>query len=65
MGGAFASVSPAKRRHLIRSAKVSLQRHLLLNKLECRFDVMAITGSNGPHTQVQIQWTVNAFITSD
>ena len=65
MGGVLASISPAKQRHLIHSAKVFLQRYPLLNKLDCRFDVMAISGSNGPHTQVQIQWIDNAFITSD
>ena len=65
MGGAIASISPAKKRHLIHSAKVFLLRYPLLNKLDCRFNVMAISGSNGPHTQVQIQWIDNAFITSD
>ena len=65
MGGAIASINPAKKRHLIHSAKVFLLRYPLLNKLDCRFDVMAISGSNGPHTQVQIQWIDNAFITSD
>ncbi|WP_443637765.1 YraN family protein [Candidatus Njordibacter sp. Uisw_058] len=65
MGGAIASISPAKKRHLIHSAKVFLLRYPLLNKLDCRFDVIAISGSNGPHTQVQIQWIDNAFITSD
>ena len=65
MGRVIASASPAKRRHLIHSAKVFLQHYPLLNKLDCRFDVTAITGSNGPHTQVQIQWIDNAFITSD
>jgi putative endonuclease len=65
MGGAVASIGPAKKRHLIHSAKVFLLNYPSLNKLDCRFDVMAISGSYGPHTQVQIQWIDNAFITSD
>ena len=64
MGGAIASLSHAKQRHLIHSAKVFLQRYPLLSKLNCRFDLIAISGSDGPHSQVQIQWLDNAFITS-
>jgi putative endonuclease len=63
MGGAIASLSHAKQRHLIHSAKVFLQRYPLLGKLNCRFDLIAISGSDGPHSQVQIQWLDNAFIT--
>lgn len=64
MGGALASIGPTKQRRIIHSAKVFLQRYPLLNKFDCRFDVIAISGSDGPHSQVQIQWLDNAFITS-
>jgi len=64
MGGAIASLSHTKQRHLIHSAKVFLQRYPLLGNLDCRFDLIAISGSDSPHSQVQIQWLDNAFITS-
>lgn len=64
MGGAISSLSTAKQRHLIHSAKVFLQRYPSLANLDCRFDLIAISGSDGPHSQVQIQWLDNAFITS-
>ena len=64
MGGALASLSSAKQRHLIHSAKVFLQRYPLLSNLDCRFDLIAISGSDSPHSQVQIQWLDNAFTTS-
>jgi putative endonuclease len=64
MGGAIASLSATKKRRLIHSAKVFLQEHPLLAKLDCRFDLIAIDGSDSPHSQVQIQWLDNAFITS-
>lgn len=68
MGGAIASLSASKQRHLIHSARVFLQRYPHLSQLDCRFDLIAITGSkhqlNGSTRQVQIQWLNNAFITS-
>jgi len=64
MGGAIASLSLAKQKHLIHSAKVFLQRYPHLAQLNCRFDLIAISGANSPHSQVQIQWLDNAFITS-
>jgi putative endonuclease len=64
MGGAVASLSPTKQHHLIHSAQVFLQRYPLLNSLDCRFDLIAISGCDSPHSQVDIQWIENAFITS-
>ena len=64
MGGAVASLTPKKQRRLIHSAKVFLQRYPLLRHLDCRFDLIAISGTDSPHSQVQIQWLENAFITS-
>ena len=64
MGGAIASLGSTKQRRLIHSAKVFLQRYPLLGNLDCRFDLIAISGSDSPHSQVQIQWLDNAFITS-
>lgn len=64
MGGAIACLSPAKQRHLIHSAQVYLQRYPQLNNMDCRFDLIAISGSDSPHSQVDIQWIHNAFITS-
>lgn len=64
MGGAVASLTAKKQRRLIHSAKVFLQRYPLLGHLDCRFDLIAISGTDSPHSQVQIQWLDNAFTTS-
>jgi putative endonuclease len=51
-GGAAASVTPAKQRHVLRAASHYLQR---LNVLPpCRFDVVALDGS-------QLDWLRGAF----
>jgi len=64
MGGTVASLTPKKQRRLIHSAKVFLQRYPSLSHLDCRFDLIAISGSDSPNSQVRIQWIDNAFITS-
>ncbi len=68
MGGAIASLSLRKQLHVIHSAKVFLQRYPRLSQLDCRFDLIAISGpapsEHGSANQVQIQWLDNAFITS-
>ena len=68
MGGAIASLTLRKQRHIIHSAKVFLQRFPQYSQMDCRFDLMAISGaavgSHGSPNQVQIQWLDNAFITT-
>ena len=59
-GGAVASVSPAKRRRIINSARCYLhQRQLNAHHQHCRFDVVAISGPVG---SPRIEWLKNAFI---
>lgn len=50
MGGAVASLTPKKQRRLIHSAKVFLQRYPSLSHLDCRFDLIAISGSDSPNS---------------
>ena len=59
-GGAVASVSPAKRRKIINSARCYLhQRQLNAHHQYCRFDVVAISG---PAERPRVEWLKNAFI---
>ena len=53
-GDALNSVTPNKRRRIIRAAQYYLQQNDLLDKIQCRFDVVAQNG------QI-IQWIKNAF----
>lgn len=57
-GGAAASIDYKKQRKLIRTAQVFLKSHVQMNKLPCRFDVIAVTlHDKMPH----IDWIQNAF----
>jgi putative endonuclease len=58
-GGAFASVTPAKRRKLARAAQAWLGSQRSLAKLPCRFDVVAI----GP--EADCEWLRAAFTLDD
>lgn len=54
-GGAAASVTRSKQRKLLRAAAMWLQgRNSSLDSADCRFDVIAITGT-------QVDWLPNAF----
>ncbi|MEI7376743.1 YraN family protein [Dickeya chrysanthemi] len=58
-GGAAASVTRQKQRALLHAAAVWLARQgASLDSTDCRFDVLAITGS-------QVEWLPNAFGQSD
>lgn len=58
-GGAVASVTRTKQRRLLHAAAVWLaQRGAGFDSVDCRFDVLAITGS-------RIDWIPNAFSSSD
>ncbi|QIZ52726.1 YraN family protein [Dickeya zeae] len=54
-GGAAASITRQKQRSLLHAASVWLSRQgASLDATDCRFDVLAITGS-------QVEWLPNAF----
>ncbi|MEI7063836.1 YraN family protein [Dickeya chrysanthemi] len=58
-GGAAASITRQKQRSLLHAAAVWLARQgASLDSTDCRFDVLAITGS-------QVEWLPNAFGQSD
>lgn len=55
-GTAFESVTYAKQRKIMKVAAYYLQSHQLVDRVPCRFDVVAVQGQ--PPT---IQWIQNAF----
>lgn len=56
-GSAAASVTPAKQKRLLHTAKVWLNaKGESIETVDCRFDVLAFTGN-------QIEWLANAFAT--
>ena len=57
-GGALQSVDKKKQRRIALAANHYLQKHKLTNKVACRFDVFAITGSLN---QLSYQWIEAAF----
>lgn len=57
-GGALESITSTKQKRLTRAALAYLQRRKLLDKVPCRFDLVAITDSNG---QLHGQWIKNIF----
>ncbi len=57
-GGALASITATKRKRLTRAALAYLQRRRLMDKIACRFDLVAITDTDG---QLQTQWIKNIF----
>lgn len=60
-GGALDSVSAAKRERLAKAASLFLQGNPALSRNTCRFDVMAISGTQQTPT---IDWQRNAFDTA-
>ncbi|MEZ5460765.1 YraN family protein [Dokdonella sp.] len=60
-GGALDSVSASKRERLTRTASLFLQAHPDLARHACRFDVMAISGTQDSPS---IDWQRNAFETA-
>jgi putative endonuclease len=59
-GGAAASVTWFKERRLILAARHLLTTRSELRRYPARFDVVAVSGSNGP--RLQIEWIKGAFI---
>lgn len=57
-GGALESVDSKKQQKLIKTASYYLQQKQLTNRIQCRFDVIAI---EGPIGQFKINWIENAF----
>lgn len=53
-GSAAESVTPAKQRKICNTASYYLQKNKLTNKVDCRFDVVAIDGD-------KLSWIKSAF----
>lgn len=53
-GGSLHAITPQKIQRILHTAKLFLVRHPHLQHMACRFDVIAITGSN-------IEWIRHAF----
>ena len=56
-GGAVASITPNKQKKIIKTSMHYLQQHRLIEKVRCRFDVIAITAADN------VEWIKNAFYT--
>ncbi|MCP4270535.1 MAG: YraN family protein [Gammaproteobacteria bacterium] len=57
-GGAIGSITASKKKKLTRAALLYLQKNKLMDKVPCRFDLVAITDQN---SQLQGQWIKNIF----
>lgn len=58
-GGALGSITPAKRRRIVRAAKVFLSRSRTLSASRVRFDVVGVEGRpDAPH---ELHWIKGAF----
>lgn len=57
-GGALGSITAAKQKKLNRAALLYLQQHKLMDKVACRFDLVAVSDKNG---QLQAKWIKNIF----
>jgi len=57
-GGALGSITATKQKRLTRAALAYLQRNKLMDKIPCRFDLVAVSDNNG---QLQAQWIKNIF----
>lgn len=57
-GGALGSITPTKQKRLTRAALMYLQKRRLMDKVPCRFDVVAVTEIEG---LLQGQWIKNVF----
>jgi len=57
-GGALGSITNTKQKRLQKAALAYLQRKNLMDKIPCRFDLVAVTDSNG---QLEGQWVKNIF----
>ena len=57
-GGALESITAVKQKRLTKAALAYLQRKKLMDKVACRFDLVAVTENNG---QLEAQWLKNIF----
>ena len=57
-GGALEAITATKQKRLTKAALAYLQRNKLMDKIPCRFDLVAVTDSNG---QLSGQWIKNIF----
>ncbi len=57
-GGAIGSITVSKQKKLTRAALLYLQKNKLMDKVPCRFDLVAVTDQN---SQLQGQWIKNIF----
>jgi putative endonuclease len=62
-GNGLESVDRRKRQKIVRTAQLYLQKHGLLDKVYCRFDVVATTRDN--HGKILIDWIQNAFMAGE
>lgn len=54
-GNAFESIDSRKQQKLLKSATHYLQKHQLIDKIDCRFDVVGLSSNN------TIEWIEDAF----
>lgn len=59
-GGALASVTPAKQRKIVATARAFLQHHPEFGTCDCRFDVLALRAGREAW---QVHWLPGAFTT--
>lgn len=57
-GGALEAITATKKKRLTKAALTYLQRNKLIDKIPCRFDLVAVTDDNG---QLFGQWIKNIF----
>ncbi|MFT5519940.1 MAG: putative endonuclease [Enterobacterales bacterium] len=57
-GGAIGSITAVKQKRLTKAALAYLQRKKLMDKVPCRFDLVAVTDTNG---LLEAQWIKNIF----
>lgn len=57
-GGAIGSITRTKQLRLTRAALAYLQKNKLVDKVACRFDLVAVTDNNGC---LDAQWIKNIF----
>jgi len=57
-GGALGSITVTKQKRLTRAALAYLQRNKLMDKVPCRFDLVAVTDKDG---ELQGEWIKNIF----
>lgn len=57
-GGALGSITATKQKRLTKAALAYLQRHKIMDKVSCRFDLVAVSEEDG---KLQAQWLKNIF----